>query len=493
MKSNKAILTKSQYQSLISLLPVAVYTVDKNGFITFYNEEAARLLGSKSGKNDLSELKYTGNLKMFDLQDNLIPDENWPTAQALHNGTSFREEEVIIEQPDGSRFTILMNIDPIKEDDQINGALVVFIDVTEKRKAEEKQSMLAAIVHSSQDAIISKTLKGDITSWNKGAEAIFGYSEKEIVGKNIRQLIPKDRWIEEDYILSKIEKGEKVEHYKTIRKKKNGEHINISITVSPIKNAKNEVIGASKIARDFTTEAMVQQQLEDYNTRLKQLLEYKDEFLSLVSHEIKTPLACASAYAQILANEALSDEDAQITTQLKKHLNFLNELIEDLLDLNKMETGKLSFKMESVDLYDVIKEVTDLQHLTSTHKINITNLDHFIITGDKARLFQVINNIISNAIKYSPGADKVDVSISKKVNFIEIRVRDYGVGVPKDQVKKIFDKYHRVSENDSNITGLGIGLYITKNIVKRHKGKIRVELPEDGKGSVFTVLLPAQN
>src|SRR5258707_15598261 len=237
---------------LFEQLPFAVYVCDRNGLVLRYNRRAAELWGRSPKLGDPDE-RFCGSYRMFRPDGSLLPHDQCPMADVLRTGVSVRGLEVHIERPDGSRGIALVDIEAVKDSGgNIVGAVNCFQDITERKLGAEAALRLAAIIASSDDAIISKGLDGTITSWNGGAERIFGYLAEEVIGKPIMILIPPDRQKEEETILGRIGRGQRVEHYETVRQRKDGSLIDISLTISPVSNAQCKVIGASKIARDIT-------------------------------------------------------------------------------------------------------------------------------------------------------------------------------------------------------------------------------------------------
>jgi PAS domain S-box-containing protein len=237
---------------LFEQLPFAVYVCDRDGLVLRYNRRAAELWGRSPQLRDPNE-RFCGSYRMFRPDGSLLPHHQCPMADVLRTGVSVREQEVHIERPDGLRGIALVDIEAVKDSDgNVIGAVNCFQDITERKRTEEATLRLAAIVENSDDAIVSKDLHGIITTWNSGAERIFGYLAEEIIGKPIMMLIPLDHQKEEEAILRRIRLGERVEHYQTIRQRKDGSLVDISLSISPLRNAQGKVIGASKIVRDIT-------------------------------------------------------------------------------------------------------------------------------------------------------------------------------------------------------------------------------------------------
>ena len=261
--------SEQRMRQLTSLMPVAVYSCDVEGRITFFNRRAEELWGREPKLND-SEERYCGSFRLLSPDGTQIPHSQGPMAIAVKTGKAVRNEEVMIERPDGSRVILRVNIDPLYDiNGRLCGAINVFENVTDLKQAELASRRLAAIVESSEDAIISKDLSGIITSWNQGAERLFGYTAEEVIGKSIVLLIPPERHDEEPSILERIRRGQRIEHYETVRHGKDGKLLHISLTVSPIRDANGNIIGASKIARDITRRKSVEITLRESEQRLR--------------------------------------------------------------------------------------------------------------------------------------------------------------------------------------------------------------------------------
>lgn len=238
------------FRKLVDALPAAIYTADASGRITYYNEAAVELWGHRPV---LGESQWCGSWKLFWPDGRAMPHDQCPMALALREGRSVRGQEAVAERPDGVRIPFIPYPTPIRDSfGRIVGAVNMLVDISERKRAEEAKQHLAAIVETSDDAIVSKNLDGIVTSWNAGAERIFGYLAEEIIGRSIMSLIPPDRCKEEETILERIRRGQRIDHYETVRQHKHGSLIDVSLTVSPIKNAQDKIVGASKIARDIT-------------------------------------------------------------------------------------------------------------------------------------------------------------------------------------------------------------------------------------------------
>lgn len=357
--------------------------------------------------------------------------------------------------------------------------------------AEQKQAMLSAIVANSDDTIISKTLQGMITSWNPAAERMFGYSEDEVFGRHISLIIPPDRLDEETYIIGQIAQGNRVDHFETIRVARNGRLIPISLSISPIKDRNGVVIGASKIARDISEQIAVQQENARLYEQVKALNDRKDEFIGLASHELKTPLTSISGYLQILSMMVTDEKSRQFLGKTRQQVKKLSALVSDLLDVSKIEAGKLQLSVERFDIAQILKDTIEL-FAYGNHNYNIfleTDVTELLVTGDPHRIEQVIVNLLTNAIRYSPGTDRIIIYLIREADEVRVGVRDFGVGIAPEKLKDIFSRFYRVDDANPNISGLGIGLYLSHEIVARHNGRIWAE-SEPGVGSTFWFTLP---
>jgi len=472
-------------------VPVAIYSCDALGYITSYNDVAAKLWGTSPviGKD-----KWCGSWKIFDLAGKEISIDSSLMARTIKEGKAIEGKEVIIQRPDGVFLNIMPHPIPVFDSSgTVTGAINTLIDVTEQRKSEVKQRILASIVESTEDAIISKTLEGIITSWNKGAEKIFKYTEEEVLGKHITLLIPVDQLDEEKLIIGKITRGEKLDHFETTRVTKDGRLIPISLTVSPVKNSDGTIIGASKIARDITLQKQAEQALQRNSEALEMLNAKKDEFISIASHELKTPLTSIKGFLELLTSSELVPQTKLFVQKALNNTHKLERLIYDLLDVSKIQAGQLQLNMKEFDIDQLIAEcINDAQIPASAHDIiKEGGVENSIIYADRNRIEQVLINLLSNAIKYSPEGGRIIVKTTRTESGIIISIKDFGIGLAIVEREKIFDRFYRSTQKESRAAGFGLGLYICSQIIKRHNGRIWVE-SEKGSGSTFYFELPVK-
>ena len=260
-----------RYRTLFDLVPVAVYVCDADGVIQEYNQRAAELWGCEPGNNGHSP-KFCGSYKIFHPDGRLMPHEKCPMARVLlGEKLTSKDLEILVERPDGERRSVVPSPHVLRDSrGKITGAINCLFDITERKRIEIDAIRLAAVVQSSHDAIVAKNLDGIITDWNQSAERIFGYKPKEIIGKSILMLIPPDRHDEETEILRRIRRGELIEHYETVRRRKDGQLLGVSLTISPIRDFSGKIVGVSKIARDITRQKSTERRLAE-QTRLLDL------------------------------------------------------------------------------------------------------------------------------------------------------------------------------------------------------------------------------
>jgi PAS domain S-box-containing protein len=369
------------------------------------------------------------------------------------------------------------------------GAIIVFRDVSERASSEETKRRLAAIVESSQDAVISKNRDGVILSWNDEAERLFGYSSQEAVGRPITLIIPPDRLDEEREIMERLWRGERVEHFETVRVTKDGRRIDLSLTISPVRDSRGRIVGASKVARDIGDRKRAEAALREADVR-------KDAFLALLAHELRNPLAPILNGMHILR---LAGDDtkavAQASGMMERQLGLLVRIVDDLLDVSRISQDKLELRRSRVLLEDVISSAVETARPAleaAGHELILSCPSQPLhIDADLTRLAQVLSNLLNNSAKYTPPGGKVWLTAEARRSDLVISVRDNGIGIPKESLPRIFDMFSQVGRRiDRTTGGLGIGLALVKGLVEMHGGTVRAESEGSGQGSTFTLRLP---
>ena len=363
-----------------------------------------------------------------------------------------------------------------------------FRDITKQREADAAAFRLSAIVESSDDAIVSKDLEGIVHSWNAGAEQLFGYRADEVIGRSIRMIIPADMQNEEDEILSKVRRGDRVDHFDTVRQRKDGSRVPIGLTVSPVRDARGRIVGASKIARDITRRREAEE-------TLRRSMESKDQFLGLVSHELRTPVSTIVGNAQLLQRridrlpEAARD---QALSDIVTEGDRLHRIIENLLVLTRLEATGESVR-EPIDPRGLAEEAVAVAHRRAPQRIISLRVedDAPAAIGDEALATLVLQNLISNADKYSPPEAEIEVVVRRGEHDGPVfHVLDRGQGIDPADVESVFEPFFRSESTKALAPGMGLGLAVCRRIADAQGGAVWVE-SRPGGGSDFAFSLPA--
>lgn len=452
----------------------AIISKTLDGIITSWNPAAEQMFGYTAAE-------AVGQSIRLIIPSDRQAEEDYVLSK-VRKGERVDHFETVRQRKDGGRIHISLTVSPIRNaQGVVVGASKIAHDISDRKSLE---LLLSSIVTSSDDAIISKTLDGIVTSWNTGAEKMFGYTSAEMVGKSIRLIIPPNRQAEEDFVLDRIRHGEKVDHFETIRQTKDGRMLNISLTVSPVRDSHGILVGASKIARDITLKKWMENELEVTRRRLTEALASRDQFFAVAGHELRNPLNVLSILWQI-PDGSLSE---RVIEKSRVQLDRLNALIDRLLDISRVRSGTLEMDRQKLDLAILVREVAG--RFATTHPdLQICLQCDPRIEGnwDRLRIDEVLTNLVSNAIKY--GLKKpIAVSALANADHVLVIVRDHGIGISGEDLKRIFEPFERVEEL-SHVNGLGMGLWITQKVVEAHGGTIQVE-SELGHGSSFVVRLP---
>jgi PAS domain S-box-containing protein len=487
-----------------------VVSTDEQGCVTTWNKNFLNIWGLSE---ELVSLRDIQKIREFIAQQ--LKDSGRYLARIAEIEASKEKSFDLLELIDGR--LVERYSERISAGGKAAGRVWSFRIVAERQHSDLVARRLAAIVDSSDDAIIGKDLNGIITSWNKGAERMFGYSAEEMIGTSIMRLIPPERQGEEDKILSRIKRGERYDHFDTIRVTKDGRQRHVSLTISPIKDANGYVVGASKIARDITERKLAEKALEEarktaeaVNAERKRLLEseraarseaervnrMKDEFLATLSHELRTPLNAVLGWATTLRmGSPRTQELAQGLEAIERNARIQAQIINDLLDMSSIISGKVRLDVQRIDLPTILTEAIEtVRSAASAKGVRLqTVIDplNAPVSGDPNRLQQIFWNLLNNAIKFTPKGGRVQVLLERVESHVEISIIDTGEGIAPEFLPYIFDRFEQAdSSTTRRHSGLGLGLAIVKDLVELHGGGVHAKSGGVGKGATFITSLP---
>ena len=347
---------------------------------------------------------------------------------------------------------------------------------------------LAAIIASSDDAIVSKNLDGVIQTWNAAAERMFGYTAEEAIGHHISLIIPKDRLPEEDHVLKQVRAGIGVAHYETVRQHKNGSPVEISLTVSPIRDERGTIVGASKIARDVTEQNRLRRRADEASRA-------KDEFLATLSHELRTPLNTIGGYILMLRRGQLDEAQREKALEvMARNAEALAQLVGDLLDSSQVLTGRIRMEFKPCDLSQLVSQSLDnIRPSADTKQLRLEARipPAFPYHGDPDRLLQILWNLLTNAVKFTPAGGTITVTLDERPGIATLTVTDTGAGIAESALPRVFRRFWQGDDTQGQ-GGLGLGLALARHFVELHGGTIGVSSPGPGGGSTFTIELPLE-
>ncbi len=594
---------REKFLTTLKSIDDAVIATDTTGCITFINPSAMDVSGLTI-EQAISK-KLTAVFKIYSL-DGKRKVINPLRKIVRSNRTTVESEESFIHTNNGNRIQIDYSLSPIRNrEGEFIGTVLIFRDITQRAFVNEGLGRMATIVNSSQDAIYSINLEGKVTTWNKGAERLFGYSEGEILGKNLKNFtVPKERSKEYDYTITRLKRNVQPAPFETVRQTKSGELKDVLVSPSPIYDFSGKVSSISVVTTDISARKRMESELalankrfelatqaahgliydwdlladnvvrsqglkavtgfspaevppkadwwigrihpEDqdrlrwwtslnFKTKGKYTVDYrflhkdghyvklwdqgimekdptgkptrvigsvidfsekeeqeqrKNEFISMASHELKTPLTSLKVFTQLLQSLEKEPQAKQLLSRMNEQIDSLAGIVNDLLDVSKIESGKLKLHRINFSLDRLVTETAELVAATQkTHQIIRKGSLAQNIFADKDRINEVVLNLLTNAIKYSPDSDRVELSIARQNGSALVSVKDHGIGISKKNLPYVFDRFFRVYGDDKNYPGLGMGLYISSEIVKRHHGKIWVK-SKKGEGSTFFFTIP---
>ena len=489
-----ASLESAWFQEMLDALPVAIYTTDAQGRLTHFNRACVEFSGRTP---ELGTDRWCVTWKLYRPDGTPLPHDQCPMAISLKERRIVRGLEAIAERPDGSRIWFEPYPTPLFDSEgQLVGGINMLVDITERRRAEDTRALLAAVVENSDDAVITKDLNGVITSWNRSAERLFGYMAEEAVGRSVTMLIPPDRLHEEPTILARLRRGERVDHFETVRIHKDGRSLDISLTISPVRDASGRIVGISKIARDITQQRRVERALRDSEEALRAADRRKNDFLATLAHELRNPLAPIRNSLHILSMAGTEDQSvARVHEMLARQVNHMSRLVDDLLDVARITSGKIDLRIEPLELAGVIRSAVEVSKPlidASQHRLATTiPTDPITVEGDAVRLTQVIANLLNNAAKYMDPGGQIWLTASREGAEAVISVRDCGIGIDAHMLTQVFDMFTQAERDRQHAQGgLGIGLALAKQLIEMHRGRIEARSQGRHQGSEFVVRLP---
>jgi two-component system, OmpR family, sensor histidine kinase VicK len=443
---------------------IPMQIVDADGVVRYANQAVLDLLGR-------SREEHVGRR----IEDVFLYPAH---AQELLGKTATPSEPHDVEAElltrDGQIRTVLITA-ATRDGDESDGYTQWYLrDISALRAAEEREARLAALVDSSDDAIIAKRLDGVITSWNPGAERIYGYTADEAIGQRITLIIPDDRVEEFSDIMDRLAQGQHIDHYETVRQAKDGRRLDVSISISPIRNRSGRIVGAATIARDITERLVLERK--------------QREFLGMVAHDLRSPLTSIKGFAQLMQRRAayLPAGVTAILTQVQR----MERLVGDVLDITRLDERRQGLVITETDLTEIARSVIGGVHeFRGTGELRlIAPAEPLVGRWDKGRLAQVLDNLLNNAITYAPDGD-VTVKLEREEDHVTIEVTDEGPGIEPEHVPFIFDRFYRTPDQLAKGRGIGLGLTIAQGLVHEHGGRIEVQSVV-GSGSTFRITLP---
>jgi PAS domain S-box-containing protein len=485
----------------------AIASKDLDGRITSWNKSAEKLFGYSA--QEIVGLPIT----------TIIPPERLheedEILRCLRRGERIDHFETQRRHKDGHLIDVSVTISPVRnEQGKVAGASKVVRDITEQKRNAQTGALLAAIVDSSDDAIVSKDLNSVITSWNTGAVKMFGYTASEAIGRPIWMLFPPERMAEEKMILDRIKRGECIEHYETVRMRKDGSLIDVSLTVSPVKDSRGEVIGVSKIARDITESRralraleIARRDLEHANAQLRALTSGLEErvrektaeieqsrqdweaFAYSISHDLRAHIRTVTNFSQMLRDEAgkkLTGPEQDYLARIGRAADRMRELVNGVLAFTKVAHANLGLHSVSLDnaVRQVVESTPQLQAPAAEVRIHMPLGK---VLANVIGLQQCISNLLLNAAKYvaKDVTPLVNIRSETRGDMLRLWIEDNGIGIPAEEQANVFTIFQR-SANARGYEGSGVGLAIVRRVAERLQGRAGVE-SEVGKGSRFWI------
>lgn len=463
------LLTTEHLAAIVDSSDDAIVSKDLNGIVRSWNPAAERLFGYTAAE-------MIGRPMLVVIPEDRHGEERMILGR-IREGDRVEHLRTVRVRKDGESINVSMTVSPIRDaQGDVVGASNIARDDSLRIEAETANEHLAAIIASSDDAIVSKDLDGTVRSWNRGAERLFGYLAEEMIGQPILKLLPADRQFEETSILDRIRRGERIDHFETIRVRKDGRLVDVSVTISPIRDSTGRVVGASKVARDIserkmfeaTTAALtleLEQRVKERTSELEAANRELESFTYSIAHDLRAPLRAITATSAMV----IEDFGDSLPTAVHPFLHrqaaaaeHLSRLVDDLLTYSRL--GKSEVRIVPVDLTALANQI--VANLPETaHRFTVE--PKMTVEGDQSLIFLMLQNLIENAVKFSPEGGEIKVGKAGSAFY----VRDHGTGFDMLYAEKIFAPFERLVRH-AEVPGTGIGLANVKRIVDKHHGSI---------------------
>jgi PAS domain S-box-containing protein len=466
------------FDVIVKVMPTPLLLADCRRQVIFANRASELLFGYSVGEM----LGMPAELLVPEQLRSIFVDflSNLGAEAGTHTAT---KSDLRILRKDGSELSKTVTV----QSAEVNAGPTTCIFLEEPLPSpgvQDAEQRMTALVESAEDAILTKSLDGLIRSWNPGAERLLGYKAAEIIGQPITLLLPEDRYDEETMILDKIRRGQRVAHFETMRRKQNGTLIDVSLTISPIRDRSGTIVGASKIMRDITQRKHSESELRRRNMELAQLNADLDDFVYTASHDLRSPLTAVNSVIQWMLEDdhSLSPQSQERLALIRNRTARMQRLLSDIRDYAR--GGRTAVTSgPTMTAAELVKDVVALSHLPEGFTVDIDpSLETVSVRRVPAE--QIFHNLVNNAIKHHDRrTGRVTVSVVSNLESLRFSVLDDGPGVPADHKEAIFEMFKTLKPRDE-VEGSGLGLSLVRKIVGRLGGKCGVE-PAGERGSNF--------
>jgi PAS domain S-box-containing protein len=490
--------SEARYRQLLAMMPVGIYTCEApSARITFYNERAAELWGRRPQLDDPAE-RFCGSVRAWRPDGSPLPLDQAPMAIALREGRSLRNQDVVIERADGSRISLLVNIDPVRDaQGNVCGAINVLLDTTALKQAEtellRKTSQLSAFLETAAIGLHRVGADGKILWANDAEMNMLGYSPEEYIGHHIAEFHA-DRDVINS-ILACLSRGERLRDYEARLRCKDGSVKTVLIDSSGLWE-NGRFLHTQCFTRDITEQKKNEQLRALAEAERREADRRKDEFLATLSHELRNPLAPICNAIAILGR--MGDDPAarrEAHAILERQVGQMTKLVDELLDLTRISRGLVAPHREPVVLGDVVAAAVETSRPlidAAGHRFGVTlPREPVMLLADRVRIAQILSNLLNNAAKFTPRGGEIALTAHVADGKVAVRVRDSGVGIHPEALPKLFDMFTQFNGSHfSGRSGLGIGLAIARSLARLHGGDIQASSAGPGRGAEFTLTLP---